>query len=158
MSGWAPSLPTVSTKIRMLPQIQSTNNLAIQDVISSSSLNAGNPFLPFTGSPNPAALYMYLAAAPTNWTLVSGVSDCLLGIQGGSSQYSAAGGTVVGTWSSGPHVLTLAELPSVTAGVGSGAFTRSAFNNPEVDGSAHTHDWTTTRPIAAVGVLVTKDS
>ncbi len=153
--AWNPILPTTATKLRSFPAIQTQNNIALQDALSASTLNGLLPYIPFTTSSQPAPIYFYLNAAPSGWDLVGTVADCLLAIQGGTSQYaSPAGGTVVGTWLGPGYSLNVADIPT---GTSTGIVPAIATNNfAAIIPNAHHHDYTTTRPMAAVGILCTK--
>jgi hypothetical protein len=81
---------------------------------------------------NARSLFLFEAAAPTGWSIISGCTDGLVGILGGSNAYNVAGGTkLAGTWtqpththtgyshvhSTADHTLTDGELPEHTHSV-----------------------------------------
>jgi len=145
---WAVGLPLDTTKVRLIPGIIRANNLALETVVSASSLAGPTAYIPTTHP-----VYFYSDTIPTGWLAFLAPADCLLALKGGASQYNVAGGAVVGTWSGPNFTLTHSELPDTGGGpvqfiltFASGA---SAVN-------PHSHDWTTTRPYAALGVLATK--
>ncbi len=148
------ALPANTSMISLSAGYIRNNNLGLQTALSSSTLAGEYPYIPTSG---PTAIYFYASAAPSSWTLVNTVADCLLGIQGGTSQYMSAGGTVVGTWTTGGYAITSTDLPtSFTSGpsplILASAGTNGALGNP------HVHTWSNTRPISAVGILCTKNA
>jgi len=53
-------------------------------------------------------LWVYEDIAPTGWSIVSGCSDGLLAVKGGSSSYNVAGGTALqGSWTQTSHSHTV---------------------------------------------------
>ena len=154
--GFNVALPANTSQISLSAGYIRLNFTGTQTALSMSTLAGGYPYIPTGG---PLAVYFYAAAAPSGWTLVGGVTDTLLGIQGGVSQFMAAGGTVVGTWTSGSYTLLTSDIPIRTGAGAIGAlpppvFESSVANNP------HIHDWDqapSTRPKSAVGILCTKN-
>jgi len=168
------ALPADSSKMKLSAGFIRTNEAAIQTTVSASSLVGGLPFFPPTGSATPAPIWFYLDSAPSGWDLVAAPpTDCLIALKGGTSQYNHAGGTVQGTWVGANATLDVSQIPSHThnynwsnrffgVGTGTGTTVGVPFNFPmATDGGTggngpHHHDWTTTRPQAALGVLCTK--
>lgn len=165
--SWNVALPADSSKLRLSAQYIRTNWTAIQNVISSSNLAAGAPYIPPT-----APIWMYTNVAPTGWTLVAGLGDRLLAVAGGASQYNVAGGTQAGTWNGPAHTLTTDQIPSHShnydkAGdvVGPGNLSGSGrvivyvstATSSVGGGLSHQHDYTATRPQANVGIICTKN-
>jgi len=156
---WNAALPADSSLIALSAGYLRSNNIATQSVLSISSMTNSYSYIPTDGV---TAIYFYTAAAPNGWTLASSVSDCLLGIQGGTSQFLAAGGTVVGTWTTAPYQLTSFDIPGnpLSSYISYSTGTRNAYlvtNFTPPPNSSHTHTWTTTRPTSAVGILCTKN-
>jgi hypothetical protein len=156
MSVWNPALPANTSKISLSANYIRNNELAVQLTLSASSLVNNYPLFPFDGV---TGIYFYGNAAPPGWTLVTTVGDALLAIKGGSSAYNVAGQQVVGTWNGPGYALLLTDLPSnKTYNVQGGTSANPiAFQsvNPQ---NAHSHNWTTTRPVGAVGILATKNA
>ena len=115
---------------------------------------------------NTRKIYLYENNAPTGWIII-GVSDAVLAVKGGSQDYSATGGTVVGSWLQPSHSLTATEIPAhthsyvygssfsglvqlsgVTHGTGSGSNTGYSGS-----GTVHSHG-NTYRPYAAIGIII----
>lgn len=167
MTLWNPALPADSSKIRLSAGYIRGNEAAVQSVLTSGNLTNGYPYIP-----NTTPVYLYADVAPSGWTLYGSVSDCLLAIKGGSSQYNATGGTgsTVGTWSGPSYILQIADIPSHnhdvtyaftdtgTTFIGAGTGTTSTKTTSSTGGGGgHQHDWTSTRPMAALGILCTKN-
>jgi len=70
--------------------------------------------------------WFYANVAPSGWTVVSGVADCLLALKGGSQAYNVSGGNLAGTWNQPDHTLTADEIPAHTHGE-AGAHGHSAY-------------------------------
>lgn len=171
MTSWNASLPADSSKIRLSAGFIRQNWAALQAVLTSGNLTNGYPYIP-TAVP----MYMYADVAPNGWTIYNTVADCLLSVKGGSSQYNTTGGTgtAAGTWNGPAYALIANQLPnlSVSQRVWSGNDGTTAFMGAAAIGSSgnvtitvnsgggmtHEHDWTTTRPFAAVGILATKNA
>lgn len=155
--SWNAALPADTSKIRLSAGYLRDNEVAIQDVISASSLNGNLPYLPYFNTPNEAAIWVYLDIAPSGWQIVgTPPGDCLLGFKGGPVY--TTGKTVAGTWIGPPHALTLAEVPA-TIGIPVGFGPLNAFQGVPANGAPHSHDYTTapqTRPMSAVGILIAK--
>ena len=161
-------LPADSSKLRSSAGYLRDNFSALETYLGLANLNAGTPLQFF---PSGTKLWFYQDTAPTGWTIVSGVSDCLIGIKGTSGATYATGGTVAGTWQTPDHTLTLNEIPSHTHGynevkyVGGGNFDWGvSFENPTAGpinttsaggGMAHNHG-NTWRPVAAIGIIAVK--
>lgn len=54
-------------------------------------------------------VWFYANVAPTGWTLLTGVSDAVLSVKGGSVAYNVAGGQQAGTWTQPNHLHDLAH-------------------------------------------------
>ncbi len=120
-------------------------------------------------------MYFYANTAPTGWTIYNTVEDCVLALKGGSQAYNATGGDGAekGTWQQPDHTLTVDEIPAHshtlnthtnTPGdslrvVGFAGITdwKADLIGSTGGGSAHNHG-TTYRPLAALGILATKDA
>lgn len=146
--AWQAGLPLDNTKVRLIPDIIRQNNAAIQGVLTASNLLGPIPYIP-----NSHPMYFYADTAPAGWTIVAAPADCLLALKGGASQYNVAGGALVGTWVGAPHALIQGEVPKDAIGP-SPSYRAFPFGTPA---NPHSHDWTTTRPRAALGVLATKN-
>jgi hypothetical protein len=60
-------------------------------------------------------LWIYENTAPTGWSIVSGCSDGLLAVKGGSSDYDVAGGTALqGTWTQLAHTHAISVAPEAS--------------------------------------------
>ncbi len=97
----------------------------ILDIVTE--LNLMNPSGTLT-APATTAMIFYQAAAPTGWTIVGAVADCLIGIKGGSDGYDDVAGTLVGSWTPTGH----------THG---DAHTHELDHTHDVDIGAHKHQW-----------------
>jgi len=122
-------------------------------------------------------VWSYANTAWTGWTIVA-VTDSVLAVKGGSNAYNVTGGQTAGTWTQPSHTLTYAEIPAHTHGISYEASGVGVYKNPigatgttqtDTDaiqstggssspgGGAHSHG-TTYRPLAAVGVIISKDA
>lgn len=54
-------------------------------------------------------MWFYANVAPTGWTLLTGVSDAILSVKGGTSAYNVSGGQQAGTWAQPNHLHDLAH-------------------------------------------------
>jgi len=74
-------------------------------------------------------MWFFEDAAPSGWTINTGVADCLIAIKGGANAYNTTGGTntEVGTWTQPNHIHT---MPSHTHTL---VHTHT--------GPSHTHQW-----------------
>ena len=152
--AWAVGLPVDTTKVRFIPGIITANNAAIQGVLSATNLATPTPYIT-TGFP----MYFYSDTPPIGWTVVAAPADCLLALKGGASAYNVAGGALVGTWVGPGHALIQAEFPAMTVkNPQNGGGLALLINTPFVAGAAHSHDWSTTRPTAALGILASKNA
>lgn len=151
--AWAPTLPLDTSKIRLSAGYIRNNNTALQTGLSASTLNAAVAYIP-----NTHAVFFYADTAPTGWTIVGSTTDCLLALKGGSSAYNVTGGQVVGTWNGPGYALVAADVPRLVSSGGVGPLSFEAVSFQTFAASAHSHDWTSTRPYAAVGILCTKDA
>lgn len=160
---WNAGLPLVTTQLVASPPIFQTNQAAIQSVLTTTNLTTSLPYIPTT-----APVFFYSDVAPPGWTLLGAVTDTLLAVKGGTTY--TTGGVVAGTWSGPPHTLTIPEMPAHfhsfqtyqggggSTGVGLDSTFQAPVNTSTVGGSGpHSHDWTTTRPMAAVGVICQKN-
>ena len=166
---WNAALPAVNTQLVASPAIFNTNQLSIAGVLTNTNLTNLTPYIPTS-----APMFMYANVAPTGWTLQGGISDCLLAVKGGSSAYNVSGGSVVGTWNGPAYALIANQLPNISVPVtvwdgntgttafgGGAAFGSSGIVTLTINsggGMTHEHDWTATRPYAAVGVICSKDA
>jgi len=169
--AWTSTLPIGSTKIRDLPGVITGNSQATQSVLSQTNLVNSTAYIPTTHP-----IFFYANVAPTGWTLVAAPADCLLAVKGGASQYNVSGGTIAGTWNGPAVALTIPQLPAHTHSVsvpalqtGFDAKNDSSLNVPKAQntsyttsstgsGATHQHDWNTTRPRAAVGIICSKNA
>ena len=149
--AWQRSLPANNTKIRLSPAIFQGNNSSLETALTATTLNAAVPYIPDTH-----AVFFYANTPPTGWTLVGSTTDCLLALKGGSSAYNVTGGQVVGTWVGPGYSLTISDIPVIGSGGSIGAVESTSNDSNPV--TAHHHDWTSTRPYAAVGILCTKNA
>lgn len=151
--AWAVGLPLDTTKVRFIPGIIRANNAAIEGVLSATNLATPTPYIT-TGFP----MYFYSNTPPIGWTVVAAPVDCLLALKGGASAYNVAGGALVGTWVVPGHALTVAETPySLVAGPQTAAMATNI--RTLIPAAAHTHTWvgSADRPMAALGILATKN-
>ena len=127
------------------------------------------------------AIYAYENTAFTGWTIVA-VTDAVLAVKGGSNAYNVTGGQTAGTWTWPSTTLTEAMIPTHTHQVGSrdsdagysttignrefvhdygysGSGYGVASTTSEYGGAspAHSHGSTTFRPMAAIGIIISKD-
>lgn len=156
--SWNPALPADTSKIRLSAAFIRNNQNSLQTVMSASSLNGSLPYLPPTASATPAPVWMYLNAAPPGWTLVAAVADTLLSVKGGPIY--TTGGVVTGAWTSGGYALQPNDIPNILAAGPFGRYTVNFGAQAQVP-SQHIHDWNNppvSRPMGAVGILVTKDA
>ena len=126
-------------------------------------------------------IYAYENTAFTGWTIVA-VTDAVLAVKGGSNAYNVTGGQTAGTWTWPSTTLTEAMIPTHTHQVGSRDSTAGysttignsefvhdygysgpgygvASTTSEYGGAspAHSHGSTTFRPMAAIGIIISKD-
>lgn len=103
-------LPADSSKIRYSAGYIRDNFKVIETVLGADVLSAGTKFNVFDSG---TQLWFYQATAPTGWSIVSSLSDCLLGVVNTTTgnTYSTAG-TVAGTWQQSDHTLTVDEMPT----------------------------------------------
>lgn len=166
MSLWMPLLPADVSLIRLSAGYIRNNEMAVQNTLSATSLVNNYSYIPFT-----APVYFYTNVIPSGWTLMlSPPVDCLLAVAGGTSAYNVAGGTVAGVWTGPPETLTIAQMPahnhtipvniflnsSLSPGVTAVAINSGGLTGMTGGGLSHQHDWTTTRPQAAVGIFCIK--
>jgi|WetSurMetagenome_2_1015567.scaffolds.fasta_scaffold578001_2 hypothetical protein len=149
---WAVNLPDDASKIRLSAGYIRQNNAALQSVLTSANLLGATPYIPATHP-----MYFYSDTAPTGWTILAAPADCLLALKGGASAYNVAGGAAVGTWVGPNYALVTTDLPS-SGGGGPAGFYAQCPATLHVQTSAHHHDWSTTRPYAALGILATKNA
>lgn len=122
----------------------------------------------------PANTYMwfYQASAPSNWAHVTTLTDCLIGVSGGST-YTTPGSGTNGTWLTADHTLTVSEIPSHNHNINVSKNSLNSFpsiSNPragksdvaglsstdfEGGGQGHNHG-DTWRPKAAIGIIARK--
>ena len=114
-------------------------------------------------------VYLYENTAPTGWS-IAGVSDAVLAVKGGSQDYGATGGMMVGSWLAPGHSLTATEIPAhthtYTVGTSSNSiiytlgviYSGTTQNTGSTGGGvAHRHGSNTYRPYAAVGIVIRYD-
>lgn len=152
---WSVNLPADLSKIRLSAGYIRGNNLAIQNVLSSSSLLGNFALFPFSTSPTPAPIFFYLDAAPSGWVIMAiPPTDALLAVKGGPVYVT--GGTTVGTWVGPGHAIITTEVPRGNTGAVTSYLAFDPNSKPNIPAVAHSHDWTTTRPMASVGIFCVK--
>jgi hypothetical protein len=101
-------------------------------------------------------MYFYQNAAPTGWTLDSGVTDKVLAVKGGSNAYDVNGGNTAGTWTqpnhthtTASHTLTVSEMPAHKHKVYNGETANSTYSNGGHAGTItlRTQDYTYTQQV-----------
>lgn len=161
--SWNATYPLDTSKLRVSAGYIRNNNAALQAALSSATLSAGIAYIPTT-----APIWFYVDVAPTGWTLVPGLGDCLIAVKGtsGGTVYNTSGGTVAGNWNGAPVALTPTQLPTgVKTGsrVGAGTYfaasnqTDQSFTYNGTAGATHQHNWGTLRPQARMGIICTKN-
>jgi len=154
--------PADTDELRLSPGYIRTNWSALESALGASlKLGLGSQ-----------TIYIYANSisgeTASLWSIVGSVGDTLLAIKGGSTY--TTGGTSAGTWTQPSHTLTIAEMPShshtyspsfsinnfgsIGFGIATGD-TNLASTNATGGGSAHNHG-STYRPLARVGILITK--
>jgi hypothetical protein len=79
-------------------------------------------------------MWFYANAAPTGWTIISGLTDTLLSVKGGATYTTGATGSAVGSWTQAGHVHTMGTHTHTLS-----AHTHSAEHNHQwYDGSGGT--------------------
>ncbi|MDB4726203.1 hypothetical protein OAF54_02110 [bacterium] len=167
---WRPTEPAGSTSIPIGAQYIRENWVQIAAVLTTTRLTAGTEIPDFV--PSGEAIWFYADSAPTGYTIVSGSSDELLAVKGGSTY--TTGGAQAGTWQQTDVTLTAAQIPPhthtvpfpVQANSGSGPAIYVNNDGENVTGSAvtsggsasaHNHG-ATWRPLARVGLVCSKDA
>ncbi len=157
--------PADSDKLRLSPGYIRTNWAALETSLGASlKLGLGSQ-----------TIYIYANAisgeTASLWSLVASVGDTLLAIKGGATY--TTGGASAGTWTQPTHTLSTAEMPAHThtyvpsfssSAVPWGGNTRNIYvadstvvaTNSTGGGGSHSHGGTTYRPLARVGILITK--
>lgn len=102
-------LPADSSKIRYSAGYIRDNFKVIEAVLGADVLSAGTKFNVFDSG---TQLWFYQATAPTGWTILTTLSDCLLGVVNTTTgnTYSTAG-QVDGSWQQSDHTLSEGEMP-----------------------------------------------
>jgi hypothetical protein len=137
----------------------------IANAINQNIYNPANYSLLASGR----KLWLYENVAPNGWTIVAAAADALLAVKGGTQAYNVDGGTQAGTWiigglsdsghTHGPG--SYAVDMNYTATTGPNVFA-SDVQTKQVTGTsasgyaniAHSGTW---RPLAQVGIIVSKD-
>lgn len=165
---WRPTEPAGSTSIPIGAQYIRENWVQVQAVLTSARLTAGTEIPDLV--PSGQAIWFYADSAPTGYTIVSGSSDELLAVKGGSTY--TTGAAQAGTWTQEGHALTSSETATHThdtnattqASSGSGPTIYCyASSNPQTGsalsgggaGSEHNHG-ATWRPLARIGLVCLK--
>lgn len=148
------ALPANTSQISLSAGYIRNNNTGIQTALSTSTLTGNFPYIPTGG---PLAVYFYANAAPSGWTLVGAVTDCLLAVKDASVPNYATGGVVGGSWDTGGYQLLGTDIPVIGA-AGPSSCIVATLNTTTLTNNPHKHTWSTTRPKAAVGILCTKDA
>ena len=168
--SWRPTEPAGSTSIPIGAQYIRENWVQIAAVITTARLTNGTEIPDFV--PSGEAIWFYADSAPTGYTIVSGSSDELLAVKGGSTY--TTGAAQAGTWTQADATLTAAQIPPHThltnattqANSGSGPTIYCYSTTPTSTGatatsggsaSAHNHG-ATWRPLARVGLVCSKDA
>lgn len=156
MTMWNPALPANSSLLRLSAGYIRGNEAAVATVVSGNNLLAGTPYFPTGG---PAPIWFYSDTAPTGWTAAAIGGDTLLAIKGGGSVYNTTGGTTnIGTWVGPNYSLVTTDLPISNTGTGLFATVEPVSETFRSSGNPHHHDWTTTRPLASIGILCWKNA
>lgn len=162
-----PTQPSDIIKFRNYAQACRANFQAIYDVVGAN--------VDIGAFPTGTKMWFYQATAPEGWSIISTLTDCLLGVVNSAEGaiYSTAGETA-GTWQQAGHQLTIAELashfhtqnyiysvkdPSGSLAIQSApiADVRGSQPTSSVGGDqAHDHG-DTWRPMAAIGIIAEKD-
>lgn len=167
--SWRATEPAGSTSIPIGAQYIRENWVQIQAVLTADRLNAGTEIETVIVAGD--AIWFYADTAPTGYTIVSGSSDELLAVKGGSTY--TTGGARAGTWQQADATLDASHIPAhthtvsldVSANSGSGGqfwagSTTSRTSGSALGGaatSAHNHGlaW---RPLARVGLVCERDA
>lgn len=167
---WRPTEPAGSTSIPIGAQYIRENWVQIAAVLTTSRLSAGTEIPDFV--PTGEAIWFYADSAPTGYTIVSGTSDELLAVKGGSTY--TTGAAQAGTWTQADATLTAAQIPphthdtnATTSANSGGGPTIYCYNssNPQTGstatsgGSADPHNHGSSwKPLARVGLICSKDA
>ena len=149
---------------------------------SASSIDPGHSHSLLTNLTVAATkMYWYQNVAITGWTIVA-VTDAVLAVKGGSNAYNVTGGQTAGTWTWPSTTLDATMIPAHTHQLGSRDSTAGesastggrefiqdygysgsgygvASTSSSIGGGlGHSHGSTTFRPLAAIGIICSKDA
>lgn len=157
------NLPADNSKLRLSAAYIRNNFQALQAALGEN----------LTGFVSGTKLWFYQDTAPLGWSIVSSAQDCVLSckVQNSSSASTyQTGGQMLGTWQQSATTLSVDQMPShshyipnlsyanTNFGTGGNFVTAYDGRNTDATGGSQPHDHGNTwRPLAAVGILCTKN-